>query len=185
MTTVVFALTKNDVITWTLVAVLVIFIIAAAIAIMTVGTSYISPRLERLQKGLKPQPGEKPCCPPGAGCNDPDPALRACRRGKAIQFATATNNIVDAGLMEEHWTTYHSLPRWRKSARSKALSKYASVRDKIFFGMVAQNMEGDVSAVPQLKAAMSPSVEEVDDENVEVMDGDHAPHESRGRRGRR
>lgn len=152
MSILVFAMTKADLVEWTLYVIAVIAIVLVAGAIFTLGGSYLGPRIERIQKGLKAQPGEKPCCPPGAGCNDPSDSIKACRRMIAMENGSAE----DLSAMERAWNYYHSLPKSRTKAKRKALLKFADIRDRIFFLKLSKDIkDSGGSRLPQLEAMSS------------------------------
>lgn len=158
------ALTQHGLLEWTLTILLVITLIGLFIFLATSFGSWATPRLERLQKGLKAQPGEKPCCPPGIGCNDPSKAFQSCRRERAIAAA----DLDELHLMEQAWAAFNATTKRQTKKRRKLLAEYGSIRDRIIYRQLADHVANQGSnhqALPvgdQLKA----EEEEVDGEVV-------------------
>lgn len=76
----------------------------------------------------------KPCCPPGLGCNDPDPKRRQCRRSIVFRIA----EFDDGQAVDQRWQEFNETSRLRPIKRRSTLKSYARTRDSVFDREFAQ-----------------------------------------------
>lgn len=70
----------------------------------------------------------KPCCPPGLGCNDPDPRRRQCRRSIVYRIA----EFDEGQVVDRRWQEFNETSKLRPLKRHNTKQAYAKVRDSVY-----------------------------------------------------
>lgn len=125
------------------------FALIAILAFVLIGgfIAYIAPVIVRLNSGELG--GEKECCPPGLGCNDPMAEYRACRRIRAQQLATP----MEFSKLDELWVAFKSTSRHRRKEKYERQLAYSEFRDGIIArALEAAQSNGGNLHVPLLEA---------------------------------
>lgn len=117
----------NPVISWTLIIIACALIVALAITTVIIIGNWLTPKVERLNKGIKTAKGWAPCCPAGLGCNDPDQQNNKCLRTEARRIATVDELI----LLDKTWAAYSAVPTKKKKQKATAHSAYNAARDSV------------------------------------------------------
>lgn len=142
-------------------ALTILVVCVIAFVAFTVGGSivaWVTPRIQRIQKGEPSKKKATLCCPPGIGCNDPTGKMMSeCRRDVARKSANP-EQLVE---LEEAWSTLCGTSPKRRSAFKAALAKYSEVRDRI----IAQKIRDSVADAGMNAANVLSSGEVLDGED--------------------